>query len=71
MSLALSDDLRQALDRAGTPLKLVDPETGERYVLVRESALEGGQLSNAQLLEIAKRHRPPESWLQDDEPDVF
>lgn len=70
MSLTLSEDLRQALDRTGTPLKLVDPETGERYVLLRESAFEN-QLSNSQLLEMAKRHRPPESWLQDDEPDVF
>jgi hypothetical protein len=71
MLLTLSDDLRQALDRAGAPLKLVDPVTGERYVLVRESAFEVAQLSNAQLLEMARRHRPPESWLQDDEPDVF
>jgi hypothetical protein len=71
MPLTLSDDLRQALDRTGTPLKLVDPETGERYVLVRESAFVSGQLSNEQLLELARRHRPPDSWLQDDEPDVF
>lgn len=37
MSLELSHDLRDALDSAGTPLKLVDPRTGQVYLLVQES----------------------------------
>jgi hypothetical protein len=39
MSVQLSDDLRLAVQTAGTPLKLVDPTTGETFVLVRESAM--------------------------------
>jgi hypothetical protein len=38
MSLEISDDLRQALDSAGTPLRLVDSQSGQTYVVVRESA---------------------------------
>ncbi|MEX0679184.1 MAG: hypothetical protein WD063_19065 [Pirellulales bacterium] len=37
MSLELSNDQRQAIDTAGTPLKLVDPRTGNIYVLVKEA----------------------------------
>jgi hypothetical protein len=40
MSLELSFDQRQAVDAAGTPLKLVDPRTGCVYVLVPESVFE-------------------------------
>jgi hypothetical protein len=73
MQLNLSDDLRQAVKTEGTPLKLVDPITGETYVLVRESeesAIEAS-LSNARLREIAKRNRPPREWLEGDEEDLF
>jgi hypothetical protein len=38
MSLEISDDLRQALVSAGTPLRLVDSQSGQSYVVVRESA---------------------------------
>jgi hypothetical protein len=38
MSLEISDDLRQALVSAGTPLRLVDSQSGQAYVVVRESA---------------------------------
>ena len=38
MSLNLSEDLRHAVESEGTPLKLVDPQTGEAYLLVREAA---------------------------------
>lgn len=37
MSVELSIDQRQAIDAAGTPLKVVDPSTGNVYVLVREA----------------------------------
>ena len=37
MSVELSNDQRQAIDAAGTPLKVVDPSTGNVYVLVREA----------------------------------
>ena len=37
MSVELSSDQRQAIDAVGTPLKVVDPSTGDVYVLVRES----------------------------------
>jgi hypothetical protein len=34
--MTLSDDLLLAVQSQGTPLKLVDPATGETYLLVRE-----------------------------------
>jgi hypothetical protein len=37
MSIELSTDLRQAVDFEGTPLKLLDPRTGNVYVLVDEA----------------------------------
>jgi hypothetical protein len=37
MSLELSNDQKQAIDTGGTPLKLVDPRTGNVYVLVKEA----------------------------------
>lgn len=40
MSLELSNDLRQAVDAEGTPLKLVDPRTGSMYVLVDEAVFQ-------------------------------
>ena len=40
MSLELSNDLRQAVDAEGTPLKIVDPRTGNVYVLVNQSIFE-------------------------------
>ncbi len=85
MSLLLSDDLRQALQLEGTPLTLVDPETGETYVLVsacayetaqtmsseEEAALERARIPNACLLDLAKSHAPPPSWLDGEEADLF
>ena len=38
MSLELSNDLRQALDTEGTPLKVVDTRTGAVYVIINERA---------------------------------
>lgn len=37
MSLELSGDLRQAIDQAGTPLRLVDSKSGDAFVVVPES----------------------------------
>ena len=37
MTFNLSDDLRQALQSAGTPLWLIDSSTGETYLLCREA----------------------------------
>ena len=37
MSLELSSDLRQAIDQAGTPLRLVDSKSGDAFVVVPES----------------------------------
>jgi hypothetical protein len=84
MSLNLSDDLRQAVRSEGTPLKLVDPATGETYVLVPESTfaraqsllsdqddLSSVQVSNADLLGLAERHRPPKEWLEGEEEALF
>lgn len=84
MSLSLSDDLRQAIGVEGTPLKLVDEKSGQAYVVVpeeafrraptllaEEEALERAQIPNARLLEIAKRHRPPQEWYDSDEDDLF
>jgi hypothetical protein len=85
MSLNLSDDLRHAVEAEGTPLKLVDPQTGEIYVLIRESAfasaqsllardvaaLRNAQIPSARLLEIAHRNRPPQEWLEGEEEQLF
>jgi hypothetical protein len=73
MTLNLSDDLRQAVQTEGTPLKLVDPSTGEIYLLYRESeeALARAQISNSRLLKIAKNNRPPKEWLEGDEESLF
>jgi hypothetical protein len=83
MSLILSDDLRHAVATEGTPLTLVDPATGQTYVLVSAAAftssdpspdeaqsLARAQIPNARLLELARRHAPPESWRTGDE-DLF
>jgi len=81
MSMLLTEDLRNALATEGTPLKLVDPATGETYVLVsaaafetagssspeEHAALSKAQIPNARLLELARRHAPPEAWLDSDE----
>ncbi len=40
MSLELSNDLRQAVDIEGTPLKIVDSRTGTVYVLVDVEAFQ-------------------------------
>jgi hypothetical protein len=37
MTFNLSDDLRQAVQTEGTPLRLIDAATGEIYLLCRES----------------------------------
>jgi hypothetical protein len=84
MSINLTDDLREAIGAAGTPLKLVDPATGETYFVVPEAtferaqvlladeeALQRAQIPNARLLDIAKRNRPPAEWYKGDEEDLF
>lgn len=38
MLLEISEDLRQALGAVGTPLRLVDSQSGQTYVVVRETA---------------------------------
>lgn len=37
MSLEISEDIRHAIDAAGTPLRLVDSRSGQTYVVVREA----------------------------------
>jgi len=37
MSIELSNDQRQAVEAEGTPLKVLDPRTGNIYMLVDES----------------------------------
>ena len=73
MTVHLTDDLRQAVKTEGTPLRLVDPATGESYVLYRESDkdLIRNQIPNSQLLEMAKQHKPPPEWLDGDEEELF
>jgi hypothetical protein len=73
MAVNLSDDLRQALKDEGTPLRLIDPATGESYVLYRESDREliRNQIPNSRLLEMAKLHKPPVEWLDGDEEELF
>jgi len=44
MAMELSDEQRQAVDTAGTPLKLVDPRNGHVYVLVQEQVFSQVQL---------------------------
>jgi hypothetical protein len=79
--MMLTEDLRNALATEGTPLSLVDPATGERYVLVSaaefkiadaslceaDDSLAKAQIPNARLLELARRHAPPEDWRESDE----
>jgi len=38
MLVELSQDQRQALDFAGTPLEIVDPRSGSVYVLMRQES---------------------------------
>jgi hypothetical protein len=63
MSLELSNDLRQAVDMEGTPLKMVDPRTGTVYVLVDEDvfqrlqALTGEDLSETYRAQIESAMR--------------
>jgi hypothetical protein len=45
MSLELSNDQRQAIDAAGRPSKLLDPCTGNVYVLVKEAVFARVQAS--------------------------
>ena len=83
MSIDLSDDIRQAVEARGTPLRLIDAATGEAYILMRESALAGmeqsvselslrpPQISNHRLIEIAKKNRPPAAWLEGDSEELF
>lgn len=40
MSLELSNDQRHAVDASGTPLRLVDPRSGNVYVLVDQATFE-------------------------------
>jgi hypothetical protein len=84
MTLTIPDNLRQALASAGTPLKLVDPQTGETYLVVRESAfpqhaaplsaeedLARAQISSDRLKKLAQEHRPPQEWYETEEEDLF
>ena len=84
MSRNLSDDLREALQNEGTPLKLVDSSTGETFVVIPEAtfakakslldedaALAKAQMSSAALLEFAKNHPPPKEWFDGDEEELF
>jgi hypothetical protein len=82
MSLTISDDLRQALALEGTPLKLIDPQTGETYLVVRESslggaveaekaALERAQIPSDRLRKLAEQHGPPQDWYESEEEDLF
>jgi len=40
MSLQFSNDQWQAVDAEGTPLKMVDPRTGNTYVLIEQAIFE-------------------------------
>lgn len=83
MPTILSDDLRQALSEQGAPLRLVDPATGEFYVLVPAAdfdertekvgalADDAKKITNSRLLELATRHAPPAAWLEGDEEELF
>ena len=63
MSLELSNDLRQAVDTEGTPLKMVDSRTGSVYVLVDEEvfrrlqSLVGDDLSDTYQAQIESAMR--------------
>ena len=70
MSLELSSDLRQAIDQAGTPLRIVDSKSGDAFVVVPEStyaaiqALLGENLAEtypAQIESAAKKQSQPVS----------
>jgi hypothetical protein len=71
MYLKLSEDLRDAVRANGRPLKLVDPISGQVYLLVRSSEPVSLSLSNTELRELAKRCKPPLDWLESDEEDLF
>jgi len=84
MSMTLSDDLRQALQTAGTPLRLVDHATGEAFIVLPESAyasvvaaaefdddLRIARIPNARLRTIAEHNRPPQAWFESDEEKLF
>jgi hypothetical protein len=81
MSAVLSDDLRQALRDEGAPLRIVDPATGETYVLVPAAQFDQQPhteptnsppiVSSARLLELAARHAPPAQWLDEPEEQLF
>jgi hypothetical protein len=84
MTVNLSDELKRAVQSAGTPLKLVDPATGETFIVIPEAtfakaqvlldedaALAKAQISNTALLEFAKNHPPPQAWFEADEEDLF
>lgn len=85
MTLTLSDDLRQALHAEGTPLRLIDPVTGDAYIVVPESVygaalgnqrdadqeLKNAQISGARLKQLADQHRPPQQWYDSEEEDLF
>ena len=85
MAVNLPDDLQHAVQAEGTPLRVIDPSTGEAYVLVREAAfasvesiltvdeaaLQRAQIPNSRLMEIARRNRPPVEWLEGDEESLF
>lgn len=77
MSAVLSDDLSKALHDHGVPLRVVDPATGEAYLLVPAADFAASstaavgeppmpRLTNARLLELAARHAPPAAWLEGD-----
>jgi len=55
MTLNLSDDLRQAVEAEGTPLKLVDSATGETFLLLRES--EFGELADTYRAQVESAMR--------------
>ena len=85
MTVKLSEDLRQVVHQVGTPLTLVDPTSGETYVLIRESAfadvrsilasdedaLREAQIPNTRLLQFARQNRPPAEWLEGEEESLF
>ena len=73
MTYAITPELRDMMRTEGMPLRLVDPESGESYLLIREQEIgpSGAPLSNDQLLRLADTHRAPEAWIQSNEEDLF